>query len=127
MLRRKWRGAGLDLRSCCDSSGPAALERVSRKLARKEEIVDRELNQLLDELRKAIGESVSASEEVADVVAKIREGGYDIVVVLNATITVKEQGPGLLSLLARTHGALDCKFNSQDVKFLKGLHIKVNG
>jgi uncharacterized protein (UPF0335 family) len=99
--------------------------RVSRaSLAWKEEIVDHKLNQLLDELRKAIGESVSASEEIADVVAKIREGGYDILVVLNATITVKQQGAGLLRLLARTKGPIDCKFNSQDVKFLKELHIK---
>ncbi len=89
--------------------------------------MDHKLNQLLDELRKAIGESVSASEEIADVVAKIREGGYDIVVILNATITVKQQGAGLLSLLARTKGPIDCKFNSQDVKFLNELHIKLNG
>ncbi len=88
--------------------------------------MDHKLNQLLDDLRKAMGESVSASEEVADVVAKIREDGYDIVVVLNATITVKEQAAGLLSLLTRTKGPIDFKFNNQDVKFLKGLHIRVN-
>ncbi len=89
--------------------------------------MDHKLNQLLDELRKAIGESVSASEGVADVIAKIRDSGYDIVVILNATITVKEHGAGLLSLLARTKGPIDFKFNSEDVKFLRELHIKVSG
>jgi hypothetical protein len=84
------------------------------------------LKQLIDELKFAIGESVSASEGITDVVARIKEDGYDIVVVLNATIAVKERGAGLLSLLARTKGPAGCKFNSEDMHFLKELHIKVN-
>jgi UDP-N-acetyl-D-mannosaminuronic acid transferase (WecB/TagA/CpsF family) len=43
------------------------------------------------------------SEEIADVVARIKQDGHDIVVVLNATIAVKaEQRAELLSLLNRT-------------------------
>jgi hypothetical protein len=97
-----------------------------RKLALKEEIMEHRLNQLLDELRTAICESVSASEEISGIVAKIKEDGYDIVVMLNATMTVKEQGAGLLGMLARTSHPVDCKFNTQDIRFLKELHIKVN-
>ncbi len=89
--------------------------------------MDHKLNELVDELKMAIGRSVSESEEIADVVEKIKEGGYDIAVVLNASITVKERGAGLLSLLGRARGAVDCKFNTRDVQFLKELHIKVNG
>ncbi len=89
--------------------------------------MDPRLNQLIDELKIAISESVSASEGVADVVERIKEDGYDIVVFLNATITVKEKGAGLLSLLTRTKGSVDCKFSTQDIQFLKELHIRVNG
>lgn len=85
------------------------------------------LNQLIDELKIAISESVSASEGVADVVGRIKEDGYDIVVFLNTTITVKEKGAGLLSLLTRTKGSVDCEFSTQDIQFFKELHIKVSG
>ncbi len=89
--------------------------------------MDHPLNQLLDELRTAISESVSASKEVAEVVQKIKEDGYDIVVVLSATITVKARGAGLSNSRARTSTPVRCNFNTQDVQFLKELHIKVNG
>lgn len=89
--------------------------------------MDHRLKQLIEELSTAIGDSVSASEEIAEVIAKIKDDGYEIAVVLNATIAVRERGAGLLSRLTRTNGSVDCKFNTEDVQFLKELHIRVNG
>ncbi len=89
--------------------------------------MDHRLKQLVEELSAAIGESVSESEEIAEVVAKIKNDGYDVAVVLNAAIAVKERGEGPLSRLTRTNDAISCKFNTDDIRFLKELHIKVNG
>ncbi len=88
--------------------------------------MDHRLKQLVEELSGAIGESISESKEIAEVVAKIKNDGYDIVVTLNAAIAVKERGAGLLSHLTDTNGTSSCKFNTDDIRFLKELHIKVS-
>jgi hypothetical protein len=54
--------------------------------------VDQQLKQLMKELGEAINESLSDSEEIAEVVSRIKEGGYDIFLVLEATIGVSKQG-----------------------------------
>ena len=46
----------------------------------------------MKELGEAINESLSDSESIAEVVARIKEGGYDIFLVLEATIGVSKQG-----------------------------------
>ncbi len=48
--------------------------------------MDPQLKQLMKELGEAINESLSDSEQIAEVVARIKEGGYDILLVLEATI-----------------------------------------
>ena len=54
--------------------------------------MDQQLKQLMKELGDAINESLSDSESIAEVVSRIREGGYDILLVLEATIGVSKQG-----------------------------------
>ena len=57
--------------------------------------MDPQLKQLMKELGEAINESLAESEQIAEVVARIKEGGYDIFLVLEATIGVSKQGvPG---------------------------------
>ena len=46
----------------------------------------------MKELGDAINGSLSDSEQIAEVVARIKEGGYDIFLVLEATIGVSKQG-----------------------------------
>jgi len=55
-------------------------------------LVDQQLKQLMKELGEAINESLSDSEQIAEVVSRIKEGGYDIFLVLEATIGVSKQG-----------------------------------
>jgi len=54
--------------------------------------VDQQLKQLMKDLGEAINESLSDSDRIAEVVSRIKEGGYDIFLVLEATIGVSKQG-----------------------------------
>jgi hypothetical protein len=81
--------------------------------------VDQQLKQLMKELGEAINESLSDSEQ---------EGGYDIFLVLEATIGVSKQGEKTsdkTSLVTTLSTNPEFKINDQDLKFLKSLRIKI--
>ena len=48
--------------------------------------MDQKLERLMKQLGEAINDSISDSEQVAEVIARIKSGGYDIFVVLEATV-----------------------------------------
>jgi len=90
--------------------------------------VDDRLKELMKELGEAINESLSDSEQIAEVVSRIKEGGYDIFLVLEATIGVSKQGDknaDKTSLVTTLSTNPEFKVNDQDLKFLKSLRIKV--
>jgi hypothetical protein len=53
--------------------------------------VDEKIKQLLRELGTAINESISGSEDVNKHIQRIRDEGYDLYVVLDATIGLNRQ------------------------------------
>jgi hypothetical protein len=55
------------------------------------ERVDDRIKQLLQDLGTAINESISGSEDVNRHIQKIRDEGYDLYVVLDATIGLNKQ------------------------------------
>jgi hypothetical protein len=55
--------------------------------------VDDKIKQLLQELGTAINESISGSDDVNRHIQKIRDEGYDLYVVLDATIGLNKQDP----------------------------------
>ncbi|HUR79775.1 MAG TPA: hypothetical protein VM733_03350 [Thermoanaerobaculia bacterium] len=55
--------------------------------------MDDKIRQLLQELGTAINESISGSEDVSRHIQKIRDEGYDLYVVLDATIGLNKQEP----------------------------------
>src|ERR1035441_3146274 len=84
----------------------------------------------MKELGDAINESLSDSEQISEVVSRIKEGGYDIFLVLEATIGVSKQGeksPDKTSLVTTLSTNPEFKINDQDLKFLKSLRIKEGG
>jgi pentose-5-phosphate-3-epimerase len=90
--------------------------------------VDPQLKQLMKELGDAINESLSDSEQISEVVSRIKEGGYDIFLVLEATIGVSKQGEksqDKTSLVSTMSTNPDFKMNDHDMKFLKSLRIKI--
>ena len=91
--------------------------------------MDPQLKQLMKELGDAINESLSDSEQIAEVVSRIKDGGYDIFLVLEATIGVSKQGeksPDKTSLVTTLSTNPEFKINDQDLKFLKSLRIKID-
>src|SRR5436853_897419 len=54
--------------------------------------VDDKIKQLLRELGSAINESISSSDDVNRHIQRIRDEGYDLYVVLDATIGLNKQG-----------------------------------
>ena len=92
-------------------------------------LVDQQLKQLMKELGEAINGSLSDSEQIAEVVARIKEGGYDIFLVLEATIGVSKQGEhstDKTSLVSTLSTNAELKISDQDLKFLKSLRIKID-
>ena len=88
------------------------------------------LKQLMKELGEAINESLSESEQIAEVISKIKAGGYDVFLVLEATIGFNkrdEQPPaGKPALVNSRKGEPEFKVSAQDMKFLKSLRISVD-
>ncbi len=100
---------------------------VGRLIERGDQ-VDPQLKQLMKELGDAINESLSDSEQISEVVARIKEGGYDIFLVLEATIGVSKQGEkptDKTSLVTTLSTNPEFKISDQDLKFLKSLRIKI--
>lgn len=83
------------------------------------------LRELIQQLGEAIHESVIESEQIAGVVQDIRKHGFDVLLMLEATI-------GLNEVSAREGGeeeaaAEDGAFTQNDLNFLKSLRISVEG
>lgn len=92
------------------------------------EFVDPQLKRLMKELGDAINESLSDSEQISEVVARIKDGGYDIFLVLEATIGVSKQGEKSsenTSLVTTLSTNPEFKISDSDLKFLKSLRIKI--
>ena len=90
--------------------------------------MDHQLKQLMKELGEAINESLADSDQIAEVVSRIKDGGYDIFLVLEATIGVSKPGeknPDKTSLVTTLTTNPEFKVSDQDVKFLKSLRIKI--
>jgi hypothetical protein len=91
--------------------------------------MDDSLKQLMHDLGNAINDSLSESDRIAEAIGEIRRGGYDVFLVLEATIGFNrredsdknspsdgEEQPALVS-------AGKVKFTAQDERFLKALKI----
>jgi hypothetical protein len=88
--------------------------------------VNPKLKHLMKELGEAINDSLSESEEIAEVISKIKAGGYDVFLVLEATIGFNKQEEDAPESTGRHSGQSDFKVTSQDMKFLKSLRITLD-
>lgn len=84
--------------------------------------LNQQVKNLIQKLGEAIHESVSESEDIADVVREIREQGFDVLLMLEATIglnQVDEEENNAKS----TDEAVEGPFTRTDLSFLKSLRI----
>jgi hypothetical protein len=94
----------------------------------------------MQDLGIAINDALSDSPEVTDAIETVREQGYDVFLVLEATIGVRRRGESTdcpaeagesdeEGDVDDESGVVDrvrLEVNDQDVKFLKSLKIKVD-
>lgn len=95
--------------------------------------MDEKLKELMQELGNAINESLSDSERIAAAIGEIRRAGYDVFLVLEATIGFNKRsddGDNEMDEPAEaTVGTAPGKivWTSQDQKFLRALKITAEG
>ncbi|HWW23108.1 MAG TPA: hypothetical protein VNY78_04350 [Edaphobacter sp.] len=86
--------------------------------------LNQKVKNLIQKLGEAIHESVSESEDIAGVVKNIREQGFDVLLMLEATIGLNEVEPDAVSEEAEDEAA-DGPFTRNDLTFLKSLRISL--
>jgi hypothetical protein len=82
----------------------------------------------MKELGEAINTSLSDSDQIAEVISRIKSDGYDVFLVLEATIGFNrvDDDEAEESAVSNTQRApADFSVTAQDVKFLKSLRITV--
>jgi hypothetical protein len=92
--------------------------------------VDKQLKGMMKELGDAINNSLSDSDQIAEVISRIKAGGYDVFVVLEATIgfNQRDEEEDAETVVNNTQcSSSGFEITSQDVKFLKSLRISVEG
>lgn len=87
--------------------------------------MEHRLKQLIKRLGRAIDESLSESQTIAEVIGEIKREGYDVLLVLEATIGFNRRSKGTAKDNAETvtHKDLDSSLTEQDQKFLKAMSI----
>lgn len=89
--------------------------------------MDDKIKQLLRELGAAINESISASDDVNRQIQKIRDEGYNLYVVLDATIGLNRQGeaeaPAPAEVIVKSDKEIQFRININDLALLRALGI----
>ena len=93
--------------------------------------MDDRLKELMQQLGGTINETLSDSESIAEVIGEIKREGYDVYLVLEATIGFNKRANELEAevskVLSRDDGPPpDLDFSIQDQDFLKSLKITVD-
>ena len=90
--------------------------------------LDENLKQLMKELGAAINDALSESEEISEAIQNVRNAGYDVFLVLEATIGFnkrsKADGEEVIANGLKS-GEMKLKVTAQDLKFLRSLKISV--
>src|SRR5687767_10796663 len=91
--------------------------------------LDDNLKQLMKELGAAINDALSESEEISEAIQNVRNAGYDVFLVLEATIgfnkRAKTDGSEDAMPVGLNSGEMKLKVTAQDLKFLRSLKISV--
>lgn len=89
------------------------------------------MKQRIKELGDAINQTLSNSDQIADVIGRIKDEGYDVFLVLEATVGFNRQDNANAeitddNLVEMPFVDPELKVNAQDLRFLKSLRISVD-
>src|ERR1700722_10345709 len=87
--------------------------------------LNQKVKNLIKKLGEAIHESVSESEDIAGVVKNIREQGFDVLLMLEATIGLNEVEADTEEPSETLSEEADGPFTRNDLTFLKSLRISL--
>lgn len=104
--------------------------------------MDERLKLLMQELGSAINDSLADSDRIASAISEIRDAGFDVFLILEATIGFNkrgenaaeedgESGPAEIEITderprrGKREAGIRLKFTTQDQKFLRALKISV--
>lgn len=86
--------------------------------------MNRKIRSLIEQLGEAIHETVAESDQIAGVVRRIRAEGFEVMLMLEATIGLNEaETAESMPAQDETPGA--GPFTAQDLHFLRSLRIRV--
>lgn len=88
--------------------------------------MEKELQQLIEELGEAINSSLSNSDRFAEIMNEMEQSGYDVFVVLEASIGVRKNGEPVATVpvLSESHPSNgDLQMSAGDLEFLRTLNI----
>ena len=91
--------------------------------------LDDNLKKLMKDLGAAINDALSDSSDITEAIQSVRDSGYDVFMVLEATIGFNRRSSAdgkEASEQTVLRGKSELKVNAQDMKFLKSLKIKVD-
>ena len=92
--------------------------------------LDDNLKKLMKDLGEAINDALSDSTGISEAIQNVRDSGYDVYLVLEATIGFNRQakeGEAEDEEEGVIRSDIQLQVNAQDMKFLKSLKIKVDG
>jgi hypothetical protein len=87
--------------------------------------LNQKVKNLIQKLGEAIHESVSESEDIAGVVKNIREQGFDVLLMLEATIGLNEVEAEVDDSSEESAEVAEGPFTTNDLTFLKSLRISL--
>jgi uncharacterized protein (UPF0335 family) len=88
--------------------------------------VNQKVKNLIQKLGEAIHESVSESEDIAGVVKDIRAQGFDVLLMLEATIGLNQVEDDDSEVADATSATAEGPFTHNDLSFLKSLRISLS-
>lgn len=90
------------------------------------------MNDRIKKLGEAINETLSNSEQIAEAISRIKSDGYDVFLVLEATVGFNKREAALddadhePEMAMEEEGDPELVVNAQDLRFLKSLRITMD-
>ena len=92
-------------------------------------MADVEIKRLMKTLGESINETLSDSPKINDCIQSIRDAGYEVFLIIEATIGFNRKGKGdneRISAPLKADDPVRLRITSEDAKFLKSLKIAVD-